>query len=175
MGAVGGSRHYDGGGIGPLAGWDCPACGTAQSGPLEAGCASCGSGRPGHKVAEAPPRSIIDAGSDLWDTHFGGARAAALSLNDAAEQWTLHNPTAGLVEAFIAGYLAAQGRTMTAPPVTADLPTLDVGGKSVRTIIAALEHFREHLLPAAEDEIATGEWCSILEVSDLIRLLKERL
>lgn len=74
---VGGSRNYKGPTLGALAGWKCPACGTENSGPLERGCTSCGSGSAAPYHVDTKPREVafdtttpilqpIDQGFERW-------------------------------------------------------------------------------------------------------------
>ena len=180
MGLVGGSRSYDGPGLGH-APWKCPACAVLNVGPLGEGCTSCGSGsaRPQHvgqppRVETAPPRS-----------KSAYARAVAADpipswkpeLSIVAEAWVEQNPLATIAEGFMAGYRLAveqfTARAMAAPPVTADLASLAPEGKVRRTIIAALELFKDQVLRDAKEEIASGEWCSIEEVDQIIAQFKQ--
>jgi hypothetical protein len=55
-GHVGGPRHYQGPTLGPLLGWKCPACAAENSGPLDAGCSSCGSGSAPARHVGVPPK-----------------------------------------------------------------------------------------------------------------------
>jgi hypothetical protein len=93
----------------------------------------------------------------------------------AAQRWAAQHPGETLAQAFIAGFLLAQGVTMDAPPVTADLTQLAPDGKTARTVIAALQLFRDQVLRDAAEEIASGEWCSVSEVAALIKQLEETL
>jgi hypothetical protein len=174
MGVIGGeSRHYTGGGLGHAV-WKCPACGTEQGGAVEDGCPSCGAGRAKPFKAieveqiERTPREPIRPG------------VGEPSLLELALAWAATTPPdTPLHVAFMAGYLhaqkAARAQTMTAPPVTADLRALAPEGKVARTIIAALELFRDQVLRDASDEIASGEWCSLAEVDSVIAELKEKI
>jgi hypothetical protein len=172
MGVIGGeSRHYTGGGLGHSV-WKCPACGTEQGGAVEDGCPSCGAGRAKpFKAIEVEqitgriePRTVADE-SPLLELAIAWAATAP--------------PDTPLHVAFMAGYLHAQktarAQTMAAPPVTADLRALAPEGKVARTIIAALELFRDQVLRDAADEIASGEWCSLAEIDKVIADLKEQI
>jgi hypothetical protein len=75
--------------------------------------------------------------------------------------------------AFVAGVLWMRGRLVAAPPVTADTAALSPAGKANRTIIAALELFRDQVLPTATEEISSGEWCDAQEIETLIHQLRE--
>ena len=93
-----------------------------------------------------------------------------------AETWAEQHGEATITDAFIAGYqfgrLSMVQQTMAAPPVTVDLAELAPEGKTRRTIIAALDLFKDQILRDATEEIASGEWCSIEEVEQLITQLK---
>lgn len=52
--AAAGGRHYKGRGLGTLQAWKCPACGIEQGGRFEAGCISCGAGKPGRVLPKQP-------------------------------------------------------------------------------------------------------------------------
>jgi O-acetyl-ADP-ribose deacetylase (regulator of RNase III) len=94
-----------------------------------------------------------------------------------AEEWAEQNPLATIAEGFMAGYrLATQqahAHMIAAPPVTADLGAFHPDGKVRRTIAAALELFKDQVLRDAQDEITSGEWCSIEEIDQVIRQLKD--
>ena len=58
-GLMGGDRLYKGKGLGDVGAWKCPACLVENSGPISAGCVSCGAGsaQPSHVgVPEHPLR-----------------------------------------------------------------------------------------------------------------------
>lgn len=182
QGIIGGPRHYDGPklGDGP---WKCPACAAENVGPLDQGCTSCGSGsaRP-YKVATPPPDLKLDARKvpgALAQAEAAGAIRELPSdeIVDVASLWVERHPEATPVEAFRAGYLLAlqqsQARTMAAPPVSVDVRELAPEGKPRRTIIAALELFKDQVLRDATDEIASGEWLTIEETEQLIQQLRE--
>lgn len=197
MGLVGGQRQYDGPGLG-VGPWKCPSCGGANTAEMQVGCQHCGSGsaQPRH-VGQAPPvapPADLHLPSARW-TGFKSAEehAAArvesgafqavkadmdhgVEVYTAAATWAATHETVPAAEAFIAGYeFAVQqltARTMLAPPVTADLAELAPDGKARRTIIAALDLFKDQVLRDARDEIASGEWCSLEEVEQLIIDLK---
>lgn len=187
MGVVGGSRTYDGPGLG-WGPWKCPACGAENQGSIDAGCVQCGSGSakarhvgqppPPPKPTPAPPPKpetirLIEA--DM--KHASWLYEAALAW-EAAHTTATGSPQASLAEAFIAGYQLAQQhaqvRTMAAPPVTADVAQLAPEGKVGRTIIAALELFKDQVLQQATDEIASGEWCSVEEIDRVIQQFRDQ-
>lgn len=178
MGVVGDTdRSYNGPGIG-TGPWTCPSCSVLQGGDPNDGCASCGAGTA--KAYKAPPaaqtepavrRQLVDVVKipvELFAAWFDQYRAG-----DA-------NPTAldkietPLHDAFYAGYLAAQQQLLHAPPVTADVASLAPAGKGARTIVAALRLFRDQVLRDAKDEIDSGEWCSLLEVDQLIQQIERQ-
>jgi hypothetical protein len=169
-----GAGKYDGPEAHLQAPWDCPACKAHNEGPLHLGCVSCGAGKPGYHVGLPPPGEPPPAVVEP-----SPADKSELSMYAVAEQWVADHPLASPVAAFVVGYeLARQqfmGHTMQAPPVTVDLATLAPETKAQRTIIAALELFRDQVLGAAEEEIASGEWCSLPEVAELIQRLKDQL
>jgi len=175
MTPVGGSRLYDGPGLAQWAPWKCPACAAENSGPIDYGCETCGGGsaRPRHvgvtpPTPAAPPPVIASPPPPPTQARTPAA---------AAQAWAMAHPGDTTEAAFLAGYMAAiedlRGRTMQAPPVTADLPALAPGGKVRRTIIAALELFKDQVLREAQEEIASGEWCSQEEIGDVIRQLRD--
>jgi hypothetical protein len=180
MGMVGGSHIYDGPGLGHGP-WKCPACAAANTGSIDDGCTSCGSGsaKPQHVGNPPPPvKPAVDLHLPLPvppQEHTVYPRTGPLDVIAAA--WYGEHPTTTIVEAFIAGYLVAtahaRAHTIAAPPVTADLGTFHPDGKVRRTIIAALELFKDQVLRDAQDEIASGEWCSIEEIDQVIRQLKD--
>jgi hypothetical protein len=184
IGIVGGDRHYTGPGLGDGP-WKCPACNADQSGPIALGCQDCGAGTAQPYKAPAPAGNV-GRSTDAGGTE--GARAVpfalvkgdldqAMMMYGLAEQWAATHDTASLAEAFVAGYALArqqhEARTMSAPPVTADLDRLAPEGKPRRTIVAALDYFKDQILSQRPEEIETGEWCSPEEVDQLIAQLQE--
>lgn len=179
VGEVGGPRHYTGDrpSDGP---WKCPACKADQTGPLAEGCQACGSGtqKGYHITSDGPPRRLpnpVQAAPPLRAKQIEQLRtdmADGLTIYQYALNWSAANPEASLADAFIAGYQYANAKTIGAPPVAVDVPTLAPEGKPRRTIVAALGFFREQILPRALDEVASGEWCSVEEVDELIRQLQ---
>jgi hypothetical protein len=183
MGIVGGSREYDGPGLG-VGPWACPACTAENTGPLDAGCTSCGSGsarafRPqpaGSPQIATPPRTSTARIRDPITAVVSTAASA-----DLFERWWELNQTTlirlPLPEVARLAWEAAttthEARTMLAPPVTADTETYAPEGKGRRTMIAALELFKDQVLRDAQDEIASGEWCSVEEIEQLITELKQ--
>lgn len=164
MSPVGGSRHYGGPGLGDGV-WRCPACGSDNTGPLAQGCQLCGSGKPGR-------RAVVE------DANVPPPPPDPLRQGDHADYWAeLHPEVLSIAEAYRQGYLdgvrEAQAKTMRAAPVTADVAALAPEAKPARTIVAALEFFRDQVLSETSEEIASGEWCSVEEVNALITQLKE--
>jgi hypothetical protein len=173
------------------AGWKCPACMAENVTPLKFGCAHCGSGKPGMYVGQpqavveepdpeyavepmhrSPPREVLEV-----DPLTGEIPSAVVAFSTWLQRQ--ENPHFHVTEnegilraAFLGGWLAAMGQTMIAPPVTVDTPELRPEGKRYRTIIAALEIFKDQILSQSPDEIETGEWCSMVEVDALIAELK---
>jgi hypothetical protein len=192
MGVVGGPRQYDGPAITGWLPWKCPACGVDNVGLISAGCTSCGSGsaQPRH-VGQAPPLEepvmihkprTVGPSADA-DLHLVAPMVSPDPAENAiahtwAAAWFAHHPTATGFDGFIAGYQLAfhqsLARTMAAPPVTADVIPLNPKGKASRTIVAALQFFRDQILGQAAEEIASGEWCSAAEVDALVRSIQER-
>jgi hypothetical protein len=189
MGVVGGSREYDGPGLG-LGPWKCPSCRAENSGPIDAGCVSCGSGSaPARHVGVSPPPvsdlhlprppiAGVAGGSTPSPSAIAFVQWFGVQLEERANKLQLAENESLLREAFLVGYACAvrdlQARTMAAPPVTADVESLAPEGKARRTIVAALELFKDQVLRGATDEIASGEWCSIEEVEQLIETLKNQ-
>ena len=123
-------------------------------------------------VADERRTGAFDAvRADLERGMSDHAEAAAWAAN-----WHAQHSAADGFEGFVAGYLCAlqvmRAHTMTAPPVTVDTEALAIGGKARRTIIAALEIFRDQILREATEEIASGEWCSVEETEGLIQQLQ---
>lgn len=164
-----GAGRYDGPEAHIEAPWKCPACGVQNEAPLKFGCVHCGSGQPGKHVGQ-PPASPPPP-QTVHDTREGSP------IYVAACAWAEQRPLASAVDGFLAGYALAwqlaSAHTVQAAPVTADVSHLAPEGKPRRTIIAALEIFRDQVLTQAEAEIASGEWCSVAEVDALIDQLME--
>lgn len=183
-GLIGGPRTYEGPGLGDGP-WKCPACGVENVGPLDYGCTSCGSGsaRPRH-VGQPPPADLQLAGFDSRrGTEQEPPRTPRVEGKTDTDQlspaqlagyyWIDAHPSATPIEAFLAGVAYAQQQTMAAPPVTADVRALTPEGKPRRTIIAALELFKDQILRDATEEIASGEWLTIEETELLIQQLRD--
>lgn len=190
-GAAGGeisAGKYDGPEAHELAPWKCPACGVQNEGLIHLGCVHCRSGKPGRHIGQ-PTISLpqFNSGEPLTLPQFDATVVVETVdfIQGAFTRWLASQPTPSLhatengemlAVAFHAGFLAGAqnqaARTMTAPPVTADVETLAPEGKARRTIIAALEIFKDQILSQDPEEISTGEWCSALEVDTLIIQLK---
>lgn len=174
-GEVGGARHYDGPGLGEVGAWKCPACAAENTGPIDAGCVSCGSGsaRARH-VGQPPPAAQVSKSPAFQAVKADMDRAA--DLYQAALAWSGAHQQASLADAFVAGWQLAQAQfaahAIAAPPVTADVATLAPEGKARRTIIAALEVFKDQILSGRPEEVASGEWCSAEEVDELIARMR---
>lgn len=163
--------------------WKCPSCGAENVGVLEEGCAVCGSGssRPYKVEVAAPPPAPRRAESPAFQA-VKADLARGLEVQEAALAWIAANPRASLVDAFVAGYQTAKAeamRTATAAAATAadaspTGETYSPEGRKPRTIVAALEYFRDQILPTAGEEIAIGMWSSIEEVDQMIAAFKER-
>ena len=186
MGLVGGSREYDGAGLG-WGPWKCPACAQQNEGPIDAGCIHCGSGsaRPYKAAVATPPPTpdlrltppVEEAEQPQGFRALRRDMEQGAAILDLAVAWAAAHEGATAIDGFLAGYdLAmrqAQAHTMAAPPVTVDVAALAPEGKARRTIIAALEIFKDQVLRDATEEIASGEWCSIEEVDAIIRQFRE--
>lgn len=182
-GEVGGPRHYQG--ERPADGpWKCPACKADQSGPIAEGCQACGSGTAKGFHVETQPVQRSTTAVD-WSNITRQQERPALSqlrsdmkhaqdLLAYALSWSAANPEASPADAFIAGYQYANAKTIGAPPVAVDVPTLAPEGKARRTIFAALGFFRDQILPRATEEVASGEWCSAEEVEVLMQQFEEK-
>jgi len=152
MGVVGGTRHYTGGGLGQDTGWSCPACGAENAGPIAQGCANCGAGRPGRKVEPPPPPPRLQQ-QQYQPT--------------IAQLFAQQNPNVSIEDAFLAGYQAGiqAARTTRVPPPTPE-------AKMNRTLVAALELFRDEVLVTNPEEVARGEWLSAQDVTQLVAELR---
>ena len=127
---VGGSRHYDGGGLGQEGGWKCPSCGDENQGPIAAGLCDLRRGE-----ARAPHRP--------GRRHPGATQAPrpppSPPSQDDAEQlgpfdrWALAHPEATLEEAFTAGYIEGVPRhAAAAARRAADRPAARSAGQGRR-------------------------------------------
>lgn len=165
---VGGTRHYGGPGLGQEGLWRCPSCGEDNTGPISHGCPLCGGGQPGSR-AEPPPPPPAAAASRITIEHH-------IPHLEIAEQWAVAHPDGTLIDAYTAGYLDGIRAARAAQPPAPPEPEPDVapGGKVGRTLIAALELFRDQVLIAAPEEVAAGEWCSVSEVNQLLQQLQQQ-
>jgi hypothetical protein len=170
MGSVGGSRHYTGGGLGAETGWKCPSCGAENTGPIAQGCQLCGAGKPGQRAADPPPPPP--------------PRAEALKQDveqdvDEATAWVKAHPRASITDAYTAGYVegfrAARRQLLDQQEQQRADSAFAPEGKVGRTMIAALELFRDQILASQPEEVQSGEWLSAHEVSQLIQQLQQQL
>lgn len=180
MSPVGGPRHFDGPGIGQIAGWKCQACGADNSGRMELGCQSCGSGQPGTHIGQAPPATAEPAASIQTDPSvlayeewWVSAKPVFDRLPEGLDVATQH---ALLKQVFLAGYGKGLGYVGTdfhsETLVTKTLP-FPVEGKVARTLAAALELFIEQVLADTElTDDGSDEWCSATEARALITQLE---
>jgi hypothetical protein len=174
MGAVGGSRHYTGGGLGNESGWKCPACGAENAGPIAGGCTLCGAGRPGYRVGEnqPPPPPPQPAAPEPEPPPAAGERV------NLAQLWIQRHPDATLEEAFTAGYVAgikvarSEVRARHVMEQPHPLDTFAPEHLVNRTIIAALELFRDQILVGEPEEVRSGEWLSATQVTELLQQLR---
>lgn len=166
--------------------WKCPACAVENAGRLELGCVHCGAGKPGYHVGAAPPPAAaveyhasenVPAGPLVSDAAF--EQWFRKRIAEDANPWGIEKLEPILREAFDAGWMQSAlfqtRRTMQAPPVTADVADLAPAGKPTRTILAALELFKDQVLRGEPEEVASGEWCSVEEVEQLMVALRERV
>lgn len=173
MGEVGGSRFYQGGGAFPPAmGWSCPACGEFNVGDLTQGCTACGAGRPGRRIDVTPPPAL---------PHRSQAEPRDL-LEEAGAKFWHANPRATVIDGFVAGYQMAlaqlqrqQSAPLRVPPVALDVKALAPETREQRTILAALRFFKDQIAAVAEEEIASGEYCSAPELDALIARIERTL
>jgi hypothetical protein len=102
---------------------------------------------------------------------------------DVADAWArAHSGVVSIAEAYRAGYLdgVRAARAVVEPPPggtgTGGTDTLLLSTRKVwRTVIVALELFREQVLVAQPEEVATGEWLSPAGVNEVIGELQQLL
>ncbi len=165
--------------------WKCPKCGVQNEGALKYGCVHCGAGKPGYHVGIATPPSPALSETAVFEAVKADMKRGAETIQDqlavypVGEAWAEAHAGASLAEAFVAGYMLARhhhfAHAMQAPPVTADVRTLAPHTKAQRTIIAALEIFKDQILSQGPEEIASGEWMSVVEVDQLIATMQAQL
>lgn len=149
--------------------WACPACGAENTGPLEQGCASCGSGKPGAHVGVQPP-------SDPPVLNRAPATPESLiSIDEAFVQWKKTEP-GRLAEldptVIVLVYRAFQAGYQMGSAAVADMRQPLTGTAESRTVIAALKVFRDSVLVDAREEIESGEFLSLEAVDALIKRLE---
>lgn len=176
-------RKYEGPEARVAAPWNCPKCGVLNEGRLELGCTSCGAGKPGYHVDQTPlaPREepvaivytppIVDqAWLQHWEQVQLESPVRALQAEDLIE--------AAFRAGWIAGALNQARREradIAAPPPKAAPEILPAEQKPRRTILAALELFKDQVLAGDPEEIGSGEWCSVAEVDQLLAQLRSGL
>jgi len=163
MSPAGGSRFYQGPGLGEAM-WACPSCGAENQGPIAGGCAVCGAGDP--KAAPPPPPPDLEP--------------PQVAQGDMADYWAAKHPDATIADAYRAGYLEAQqhwAQRQQQPPtgVASGAAGFSPEGKVGRTIVAALMVFRDQVLATDPEEITSGEWLSVAEVTQLIRQINQQV
>jgi len=177
MSPVGGSRHYQGAGLGQVGLWGCPSCGADNAGPLEQGCTSCGAGRPAPRPPEPPTPPIPRVSQREPDDPTYTLGTDVLRL---WREWDQQYPDATTEMAYTAGYVAGMRAALRAQVAQhrahqQALPSemsYTGEGKMTRTIIAALSLFRDQVLVEKPEEVTSGEWLSAAEVDSLIRRLQ---
>jgi hypothetical protein len=165
---VGGSRHYTGGGLGEIGAWDCPTCGQENTGPLTQGCVHCGAGKPA--TAPPPPPTPPPPVPLHDDDHVYNG--------DLADRWAAAHASVSIAEAYRAGYLdGIHAARSSATPVRPAAPasSLLADPRSYRSMIVALELFRDQVLTGMPEEIERGEWLTAVEASVLIGELQQLL
>jgi hypothetical protein len=170
MSPVGGSRHYQGGGLGVEGGWGCPSCGSDNAGPIAQGCTVCGAGRPGRHIGTEPPTPPAPTPEPSAPPAEGEEQLGPY------DRWALAHPRATLEEAFSAGFAAGYQNgyvvgSSSQPRTRGVEPTPPDQSKIARTIVAALEYFTEQVLQFEPDEVTRNDWCSAAEVRNLIEQL----
>lgn len=171
MAPVGGSRHYQGGGLGPEGGWDCPSCGAENMGPMVQGCAACGAGRPGRHIGTTPPPPP-PAPPPVEAT------AEEVEQLGPFDRWALSHQGATLEQAYTAGYMEGikMGAQTVAQAQARQAATEPIAFTAVhiinRTMVAALTHFRDHVLSGDPEETTTGEWLTQHQTSALIHQIQ---
>lgn len=182
MTPVGGPRHYVGGGLGQEGGWDCPSCGSENMGPIAQGCVACGAGRPGRHVGMSPPPPPA-APDEITTPPATVGPEPEVRRRDLATIWAEEHPDADREEGFRAGFLEgvrqarmAQLREQQAldqqPQPTRPAVPYVADDMIQRTVLAALEHFRDHVLVSDPEETTTGEWLTQHQVTALIAQMR---
>jgi hypothetical protein len=89
-----------------------------------------------------------------------------------ADWWAREHPEATVAEAYRAGLVEGirAARAAQAPSLQPEVSYIP-DQKINRTILAALALFKDQVLVAGPEEIATGEWLSLAEVDLLMRRL----
>lgn len=155
-----GSRHYQGPGLGEGM-WHCPSCGAENQGPIASGCALCSAGSPDQAPSPPPPPEPEPpaAEDNVWT------------------RWAAAHPDGTLEQAFTAGYVEGVRTGMAAAhqqrPAVPIFYTKD--GIVNRTLIAALELFRDQVLVGVPEEVQSGEWLNAAEVNELIAQLARQV
>ena len=178
MSPVGGSRHYDGGGLGPIGIWHCPTCGEDNAGPMVEGCAVCGAGRPGRHVGVGagapPPAPPVDDEVEEVEPVQRQKRP-----RDIADVWAEEHPDVTLDQAYRQGFLEGvrQARLEAAQQAQNQTPQRPLAGAVAddmiqRTIVAALTLFRDDVLRHDPEETKTGEWLTAHQVTALIAQMR---
>ena len=178
---VGGSRHYEGGGLGHIGVWHCPTCGEDNLGPLEDGCAVCGAGRPGRHVgvgAGAPPPAPPVEQPEPEERPRVSERAPddpTYHQADWATTWAAEHPDVSVADAFRQGFLEGvrQARLEFQQQAKARPMAGAVADDMIqRTIVAALVLFRDRVLVHEPEETTTGEWLTAHQVTALIAQMR---
>lgn len=185
---VGGPRHYKGSEAAAKLPWKCPACGGENVGRLVGeGCEHCGSGVGSATHVGVP--EFVRREKGVPETHtITRVEQRNSSVDDAFIRWLLglgHTTpldlAAQLAVAFKAGWAARGGSAVDGPeeiPTTAadDAPadTVLTGTIQSRTIVAALQYFKDQVLAQHPEEIDTGEWAKPEDIDALIEEIRGR-
>lgn len=126
---VGGPRGYQGSEAAQRFPWKCPACGSDQQGPLEAGCGACGSGKAAPKHVGVDPIVYKRKDAESIEEAVATLQPPVQRLSDlhaAFLRWIANaGATVGPLAAFTAGWEARGGSPMQIDE-PADVPTTPV-------------------------------------------------
>jgi len=158
--------------VGP---WKCPACGVENNGPLQAGCASCGSGSAQPKHVGVPPAPRPKPGSNagrigvgVWENDLKQQRQIKDDIHAVQplvgfDEWyverfkdspapSLKNILAEAWHAAIVWYVSQKPTVVGTEPPTAEV--IDVDNVRVpRALIQKVIEIIEGTLELSEDEI----------------------
>ena len=169
--------------------WHCPACGQDNISIFEEGCPACGANTGATKAKHVgadprveqpwnPQQRSAQVEQEPSQAPTGDAESAFVEFVKTLPAGLDRKIIGLLFQAFTAGATWGKSQAVSRVDqllVAAPTPVAGLTGtKEQRTLIAALNFFKEQLLINNPEEVRAGEWCSANEVDQLISQIEGR-